>query len=154
MSFSMAQLVNSPTSGRLRRRLVSGRPILPLLLLVGCNRGPELAPVSGRITLDGQPLAVAQLIFQPDARNSASSYGLTDEGGHYELRYGRERLGALVGSHTVRIRAATELTGPKGGTILRPQILPPRYNSQSELHREVKSGVDNQFDFDLSSKAK
>jgi len=120
------------------------------LLLLGCQRGPQLAPVSGRVTLDGKPLETAEVAFLPD--NGRASHGLTDATGRFELRYTRDAMGALVGSHTVRIASATEVTLPNGQFVIRPQLVPPRYNTQSELRREVKAGEDNQFDFKLSSK--
>jgi len=125
--------------------------LLPAILLAGCGRsGPELAPVSGRVTLDGQPMFGARLVFQPEASGSPS-YGSTDRDGRYELGYKRGQKGALIGWHTVRIESATELTGSDGKTIVRPKPLPPRYNTRSELRREVKPDEDNRFDFQLTS---
>jgi len=125
---------------------------LLLLLAAGCSNGPELAPVSGRVTLDGQPLEAAEVSFEPEI--GRASHGHADQNGDYELRYTREEVGALVGPHTVRILSATELTLPNGQFVLRPQVVPPRYNTQSELHREVKPHARNVFDFKLTSKAK
>jgi hypothetical protein len=125
---------------------------LLVLLLVGCRRGPQLAPVSGTVKLDGKPLALAEVTFQPE-NHSRASHGVADASGHYVLRYNRDEMGALVGPHSVQIRSATEVTLPNGKFELRPQLVPPRYNSQTELRREVKAGG-NEFDFELSSKAK
>ena len=119
-----------------------------LLLLAGCNRGPQLAPVTGRVTLDNKPLEAAEITFQPD--KGTASYGRTDQDGRYELRYTRDEMGALVGPHTVRIRAATEFTGPRGQSIVRPQLVPARYHAESELRRDV-ADEDNVFDFDLEA---
>ena len=115
-------------------------------MLVGCGRsGPELAPVSGRVTLDGQPLSGARLMFQPEATGSPS-YGATDRDGLYELGYKRGVNGAMIGWHIVRIQLDSEASGPKS--------LLSRYNSQSELRREVKPGENNVFDFQLTSEPK
>jgi hypothetical protein len=123
-----------------------------LISLIGCQRGPQLAPVSGTVKLDGKPLGLAEVTFQPEDHRRAS-HGIADANGHYVLRYNREEMGALVGPHSVQIRSATEVSLPNGKFELRPQLVPPRYNSQTELHREVKPGQ-NEFDFDLSTKAK
>jgi hypothetical protein len=125
---------------------------LLFFLLVGCGRGPQLAPVSGTIKLDGKPLALAEVAFQPES-HSRASHGIADANGHYVLRYNRDEMGALVGLHMVQIRSATEVTLPNGKFEIRPQLVPPRYNSETELHREVKPGQ-NEFDFELSTKAK
>jgi len=81
-------------------------------------------------------------MFQPEATGSPS-YGATDQNGSYELGYKRGVNGAMIGRHIVSIQLDSAASGPKS--------LPPRYNTQSELRREVKSGEDNVFDFDLKS---
>ncbi len=122
---------------------------LLFLFVVGCQHGPEIAPVSGSVTLDGRPLDSAEVSFEP--REGRASHALTDKDGHYQLRYTRDTMGALVGSHIVRIKSLTELMGPNGQSIVRPQIVPARYNTRSELHEEVKSGQQNAINFDLKS---
>jgi predicted small lipoprotein YifL len=126
--------------------------MLLLATLAGCGRpGPQLAPVSGRVTLDGQPLDAAEVLFQPDEGTGSPSYGFTDQNGQYELGYKRGVKGAMVGSHTVSIEMDTRITGPDGNLKRRRQLLPPRYNTQSELRREVKPDRENVIDFDLTS---
>jgi hypothetical protein len=120
----------------------------------GCGQsGPEVAPVSGRVTLDGQPIFEAEVLFQPDDRKSPS-YGFTDRDGRYELGYKRGVKGALIGWHTVSIQMDTEIVGPNGKLTRRPQAIPRRYYEQSELRREVKAGEDNVIDFALASEKK
>lgn len=125
------------------RRLSIGSFLL-LAVVAGCGpSGPELAPVSGRVTLNGKPLETADLVFQPDESRSPS-YGRTDTNGHYELFYKRGTEGAIVGPHTVRISVSHEL-------VRNPPNIPPRYNTQSELRYEIKPGTENVFDFDLKT---
>ena len=113
------------------------------LSVLGCSGSdrPELAPVTGTVTLDGQPLERAALIFRP--AQGRASRGITDAQGHYELTYLRDIHGAQVDSHTVTITTRTE-TKPV-------ERLPAKYNKQTTLTREVTSegGV---FDFDLKSR--
>jgi hypothetical protein len=119
--------------------------VLLALGCVGCGpSGPELAPVSGRITLDGQPLSTADIIFQPDESKSPS-YGRTDSDGRYELGYKRGVAGALLGQHTVRISVSHEL-------VRNPPKIPARYDRDSTLREEVKPGQ-NEINFDLTTKA-
>jgi hypothetical protein len=121
---------------------------MPLLICVaaGCGKsGPEVAPVKGRVTLDGRPLETVDIVFQPSDGKPPST-SRTDADGHYELLYKRGSMGAPVGEHTVRI-------GFTSGIVKNPPNIPDRYNKQSELHREVKSG-DNEIDFDLKSESK
>jgi hypothetical protein len=120
--------------------------ILLLVPLGGCGQsGPQIAPVHGHVKLDGQPLAYADVQFQPDGSKRGSS-GRTDENGQYSLMYKRGQPGALVGQHTVRIFVSSEV-------VKHPPIIAARFDTKSELIREVKSG-NNEFDFDVSTEGK
>jgi hypothetical protein len=111
--------------------------------IAGCGKsGPELAEVSGRVTVDGKPMENLDVTFQPDEMRPAS-YARTDASGHYELGYKRGVQGALLGQHTVRIRSLVAKA---------PQIA-AQFNTQSELRREVKAGQ-NEFDFDVTTESK
>lgn len=125
---------------------------LVLLPAAGCGPGgPELGTVSGTVTLDGKPLPNARLEFQPLAKGSPS-YGTTDENGRYELVYGIDRPGAMVGKHEVRISTAREYReDDEGPLIVVEEFLPPKYNEQTELTREVKSGS-QEINFPLKSR--
>jgi hypothetical protein len=118
--------------------------IATAILLGGCGEtGPELAPVTGRITLDGKPLQSASVTFQPDDMKPPS-FGGTDADGRYELMRKRGIVGALVGQHTVRITVSRAV-------VANPRRIPERYNSASDLRREVKAGENNEFNFELTS---
>src|SRR5262245_26036817 len=80
-------------------------------LVVGCSSGGGAVPVSGRVTLDGQPLAGAHISFQPEGGASLSdssagsgSYAVTATDGTFALRLAQsDRPGAVVGRHRVEI---------------------------------------------------
>jgi hypothetical protein len=121
---------------------------VPLLICVvaGCGKGgPDLAPVTGRVTLDGRPLESVDVVFQPTNGNPPSTTR-TDADGHYEMLYKRGLMGARVGEHTVRI-------GFTSNIVTNPPNIPAKYNMASELRREVKSGA-NELDFELTSEGK
>ena len=114
------------------------------LLAAGCGKsGPGVAPVKGRVTLDGRPLPNVVLQFQPDEGKRPSAGG-TDENGEYQLYYKRSIVGARVGQHTVRILAPM---------VPKAAVIPDRYNKQSELRAEVKPGQ-NDINFELSTEEK
>jgi hypothetical protein len=77
--------------------------------LVGCGSGERYAPVSGVVTLNGEPLADAKLIFEPIGGEGGvgagkPSYGRTDENGRYTVSSPiANKEGAAVGEHRVRI---------------------------------------------------
>lgn len=116
-----------------------------VLSLCGCGCGgdlPELGKVKGVVTLDGQPLAEAQVEFLPESGRPSGAE--TDEDGRYRLRYTADTDGAIVGRHTVKIRTAID-----GRDDPASERLPPRYHSPSELTADVEAGS-NEIDFELS----
>ena len=116
------------------------------LLTDGCRKsGPELAPVSGRVTLAGKPLEKADVVFQPD-NGKSPAVARTDAEGRYELAYKRGVVGGPVGQNTVRIAVSPEV-------VRKPPRIAARFNTKSDLHREVKPGQ-NEFDFDVTTEAK
>jgi hypothetical protein len=120
--------------------------VLLAMSFAGCGKtGPELAPVTGRITLDGKPLEKADVLFQPDGSRPPSS-GRTDANGHYDLAYKRGVMGGTIGSNTVQITISSDV-------VANPPNIPARYNSESELKKEVKPGP-NEFNFDLTTDEK
>lgn len=117
------------------------------LALVGCGGRrdtPALGEVTGKVTLDGQPLANAKVEFIP--ASGRPSFGESGADGSYRLEYTANYTGAVVGQHTVKIR-----TGGYSDAGEVPEKLPARYHDQSELQADVKLGS-NQLNFDLQSK--
>jgi hypothetical protein len=129
----------------MRKRLLV-LPLIGIALLVGgCGGGSDVAPVTGTITLDGQPLASAEVIFQP--QDGRPSTGLTDGQGRYELVFSRDSKGALIGSHTVRITVPT--VDDDGNPLPDARPLPVKYNVESTLTAQVTAGS-NLIDFPLT----
>lgn len=116
-----------------------------LFLAAGCSRSdrPSLGSVSGTVTLDGQPLANALVMFTPEGPGR-TSLGTTDAEGRYALAYLRDIVGANLGRHYVRITTATEQNGGR-------EILPLKYHAASTLSADVSAGS-NTIDFSLMSR--
>ncbi len=115
----------------------------------GCGGGdrPPLAPVTGKVTFDGQPLSGARVIFEPE--EGRPSYGMTNDSGEFTLEYSTDVPGAKIGPHTVRIR--TGVADANDPEAPRPQeTIPARYNQKSTLKEEVKD-EENTFEFSLES---
>ncbi len=110
----------------------------------GCSRGdwPRLAPVHGKITLDGKPLARAGILFAPE-KGGRESTAVTDAEGNYTLKYFRDAMGAKIGVHNVHISTFDPHAG-------RPELVPANYNVNSELQRTVVAG-ENELNFDLTT---
>ena len=137
------------------RRLTCLPPNLLVLTLVlglwGCNQskpsrlkapgGRTLGHVVGWVTLDGKPLAGAQVDFHNDVTRTCSAG--TDENGRYELKYNRKLKGAPVGEHRVAI-------GLFGSNSEDPtdEPLPEYYNKKTILTATVSEGP-NSISFHL-----
>jgi hypothetical protein len=116
-----------------------------LLSLAGCSRSEfELGLVSGKVTYDGEPLARANVVFQPDGAVGTTSVGFTNDAGEYDLVFSRTAKGAIVGGHEVLINVWPTDENPK------PIKVPARYNTATELRADVEAGT-NTFDFQLTS---
>jgi hypothetical protein len=124
--------------------------ILVAACFAGCGGPdhPDVGRVSGVVTLDGQPLADATVMFQPTS--GRASIATTDSAGKYSLTYLDGVPGALLGQHKVIIR--TEIPGEDGQPPQVKEKLPKRYHDQTELTAEVKPGS-NTINFDLTSAA-
>lgn len=127
--------------------------VLAGLLATGCSgRRSDLADVVGVVTLDGQPLPMATVIFQPDSAGPAS-YGLTDQKGRYQVMYDVGVTGAVIGMHTVKISTFQEKDPDADPPIAAaPEILPARYHRNSELREQVTDRKVNEINFQLESR--
>ena len=137
--------------------------------LIGCGgeaTGPEMAEVSGMVTLDGKPLAGAEIFF---VSKGFEGYGRIKEDGRYSLV-----RGAPVGSCKVYITKdrAPEGPGAAGGVDMSMEgmgeeqmkamsqgaaggnvkpLLPPEYSDpkSSKLSFDVPAGGTTTADFKL-----
>jgi hypothetical protein len=124
-----------------------------LLLPLGCGKGYQLAPISGHVTLDGKPLAGAEVSFYPSGgKDLPYASGKTDEQGNYKLEVFSANStsdGAVVGENRVEIslhRTDKKVIGRN------PELLPARYNSESTTTFTVSPGGSKDANFDLKSK--
>lgn len=137
------------------------RYALVTCVTLACGCGGEhfpLAPVSGVVTLDGQPLAGARIGFEPrrsgEARNAGyGSYAQTDSQGHYELRTLDDRPGAVVTTHDVRI---STFRGPDNRrdemSDTSSERVPDRYFQPAALTFTVGDSGSSSADFHLTTK--
>ncbi len=127
-----------------------------ILFCAGCAQ-PAVAPVSGRVTLDGQPLSGVFVIFEPiqsGANPGTGSIGKTDAEGRYTLRQMQpDRPGALIGAHRVRITTApsVNLADGRPPSDRQPKTL---FTSSAEAPCIVPPGGADQLDFHLTSPPK
>ena len=126
--------------------------------LSGCESG-NVAPVTGRVTLDGKPLAGVWVNFYPVATPGHPNPGFpsvseapTDADGRYTLVMPQtRRTGAVIGPHVVSVNTFTP-PEPEGTSSVKPHSdpLPQRYTTPSELKFDVPPGG-AEANFDLVS---
>jgi hypothetical protein len=129
-----------------------------LLGVTGCG-GAKYAPVSGRVLLDGKPVANATVVFTPDAEKNPGpgSKGKTDKDGRFTLEtMTGDQKGALVGVHKVSITAyeGDEIPDSSGQGRFAKRIVGDDYNSNTKLTFEVKPGGTTDANFEVSGPAK
>ena len=138
---------------------------LTIAILAGCGGAdrPATAPVSGTVTVDGEAVEGAAVMFVPE-KGGRPATGTTDAQGHFTLRTIEKGDGAVLGSHQVAITLAKTTGGPEaleGGTMgeVSPRtvqtewIVPRKYSDPktSGLTKMVAEGDANTFTFDLKS---
>lgn len=104
-------------------RCLSVSLLAAIVVSVGCSRLPELAPVSGRVTLDGKPLEFGGVMFQPE-RGPASTAAIGKDG-RFTLTWQRKSAGAVIGLNRVAVTAyesATRPTADVRGDTDRPDL--------------------------------
>lgn len=111
---------------------------------VGIDVPENLVPVTGVVTLDGQPLEGATVIYHPPDGTDPprTARGVTDADGRYELLYAPEVKGAVPGTHRVQISktGADEM-----------EVVPEKYSRGSVLTAEVTNGEED-ISFQLESR--
>ncbi|MBI1248515.1 hypothetical protein GC197_11835 [bacterium] len=128
------------------------------LVLGGCSGSQRIVPVSGVVTLDGEPLADAVIGFEPIATEGEfeagmGSYARSDAEGRFVLRALTKEEGALVGVHRVSVSTVVGKEGPNGEMLgLTKERVPARYNNDTKLTFEVPAGGTDQANLDLKSK--
>ena len=128
----------------------------------GCSGSGDDLPresVSGTVTLDGRPLSTGAIRFSP-SRNDLSGHAV--EGGD-SIKNGRfsisREVGLIPGDYRVSIFSGNT-TGQRPSADAGPgriakaakELIPAKYNSQSELMANVPKGGLTDLRFDLHSK--
>jgi len=129
--------------------------LLSLIILASCGHGdrPEIGYVTGKVTLDGEPLPKAVVFFRPQA-GGRTSVGITKEDGSYEMTYIGTTLGAKVGKHDVRITTGGDAVDASGKNYYQPEMLPAKYNDKTELSADVAPGDNPPFNWELVGRVK
>jgi hypothetical protein len=128
------------------------RFIFPICLIasvvcaLGCNRGPEIVPVSGKITIDGQPLTTGFITMYQEGYRPATAQIESDGSFHFKTL--KDRDGCLLGEHpiTVTSNEVVDATTTKF-------FIPPRYGDLKGADMKLKiDGATDRLAVDLTWK--
>lgn len=151
-----------------------------LVAIYGCQNsdptGASTANVSGTITLDGEPIGGAAVVFIPvNLRNNNNevlnlAYGLTNQKGHYKLAYSDNSPDIIGTKYTILITKSN--SGGDSGAAATPwplallpdsiakfsnfnesaELIPENYNLHSELFFEFSGSKESvEKNFNLST---
>jgi hypothetical protein len=124
--------------------------VVTIVAATGCSSESPQSTVRGTVTLDGAPLADGLINFVAiDQQSQTAEAKITD---------GRFEVAVPIGKKRVEIRAA-KVVGkkkaydtPDSPTVdIVEELLPARYNSQSELRMTVTEGAQEKA-FELQSR--
>ena len=146
-------------------RLAVSASVTASLIVAGCGGGPKLVPVSGVVTLDGEPLEGATLSFVPTAGNAIATAGsdVSGSNGNFVMTY-KGRNGLSPGTYRVLVSKTEEVEPPSGFEVpdvfakasfekqlmgLTKESIPPQ-----SFEHEVEVPEDGATDFALDFKSK
>jgi hypothetical protein len=120
----------------------------------GCSNSPyDMAPVTGRVTIDGQAFGHGKVMFAPVAtgkdRNSGrAAFGVLESDGSFALSTYEPGDGAVVGEHWVTVIHIP----PDGGPPKTAPLQSTRQFSRVAMPRKVvvQAGQENRIDVNLT----
>jgi hypothetical protein len=126
---------------------------LLLSLTAGCNHGPPMAQVTGKVIYNGKPLEFGAVMFQPPHGQPAR--GDIQPDGTFTLSTYRLNDGVVLGKHKVRIACyETQRPGtvrPPGEVALGKLLIPAKYTTfeRSGFTADVHEGENPPITFEL-----
>lgn len=123
------------------------------LLLYGCSEsGPELYDVSGTVSMDGVPVQEGEIVFRaidPPGRNYA---GRIDAGRFlFQTTPGKKRV-EITGFKENPNQGPPAESGEQVPTMI--MHIPPQYNINSTLEKEVQADGQRVYEFKLTTQVK
>jgi hypothetical protein len=123
--------------------------LVAVCCLSGCGSSTETS-ASGKVTLNGQPLAFGMIQFKPGFEGGPTASMQIVNGEYHGPAFPGTKQVFLSAAKVIgkRKRFAELPDSPEREIV--EEILPSRYNTQSELSVHIKPGA-NQFNFDLTT---
>jgi hypothetical protein len=124
-----------------------------MLIVCGCNDAIKRQEITGEVKFQGQPIAEGIINFAP-MDGQATGDGAQIINGKYRIPLDK---GLSPGKYRISIYAGNGTSGqgdaspdaPNRGPIAAKERIPPEYNENSTLIRDVTKSGPNNFDFDI-----
>ncbi|MDB5338542.1 MAG: hypothetical protein JWN70_4161 [Planctomycetaceae bacterium] len=124
--------------------------VMGFVILTGCQGADEAKPVpaAGVITLNGEPLAGAYVLFIPETGPKASA--TTDKDGGFDLTTVKDKDGVVPGPCRIAVEKR-EPIDQKNPYVIPKSLIPEKYASvkDSGLTETVGESGENFFSIDL-----
>ena len=126
--------------------------IIPVLLS-GCGSGNslDLAPVTGKVTFQGEPLDHGTVIFfPPGGTKGPQASGMIQPDGSFTMKTS-SKAGAVVGKHKVMVQCRRVVTPEEAKYLVMGELLIPRQYANpnsTPLQIDVEKGG-NEFPIEL-----
>jgi len=120
--------------------------VVLLLAFFGCDSGPSLYEIKGKVSFDGVPVAKGDITLRPEKTTTAPQGALIKDGSF--------QMKASEGKYKVEIISTRVVPGKKGpmGEDAIEEFIPQKYNTKTTLGAEVKTTGNNELIFELTSK--
>jgi hypothetical protein len=111
--------------------------IILLACIAGCGRSGGLAQISGAVSYDGQPVKKGTITFAPaDGNGPTAAAAIAD--GRYTLKVSPGQKLVRIEGYKVLGQRHYSPNNPSSPMVdIQEQILPERYNTKSQLTREI-----------------
>ena len=117
-----------------------------LASLAGCSdSNPRTYPLSGSVTLDGQPLEGAAIMLKP-VNGGSNGYGVADAEGRFEITTYRQGDGALGGEHRIIVSLAAIAPVAEGESGEPQQEEGEEEGEEESLDDGTELATSNQFE--------
>ncbi|MCI0748816.1 MAG: hypothetical protein L0Y58_25700 [Verrucomicrobia subdivision 3 bacterium] len=129
-----------------------------MAMIAGCGPTSDRLPISGRITLDGEPLDSGSIRFTSLEGQELLASGALIQNGQYQIP---QEKGLRPGTYRVEMSSPDTKAPPvivraapgDMGIPAAPERIPPAYNADSQQTVEVTTDGDNRFDFDIVNRS-
>ena len=125
-----------------------------LIAALGCGPKSDRLAVSGAVTLDGALLESGSIRFTSVGAEKLMTSGALIRAGAYDIPQDK---GLRAGTYQVEISSPDEKAPPildkPSGMMMAPERIPPAYNVETKQTVEVTPDGDNEFNFNIVSRA-